>query len=236
MLGNELDSNFTKNQILEMYLNRVPYGNHAIGVETAAELYFLKPAKNLDLAESSMLAGLPQSPTTLNPVLDNGNNPDAKDRQRVVLAAMVSNGDITQRRLTLRSPRSSPSTTGPRASRTTYPDVKDYVTSWLTTNYGDNYINPGGWDIYTTIDPTKQVAADQELHDGIAKIRNAHNAKDGAIVNLDPKTGKVLALVGAWDYNDPRSARPTWRLRRAARVRRSSCSRTRRRSPRTCTR
>ncbi len=205
VLGNELDANFTKNQILEMYLNRVPYGNHAIGVETAAELYFLKPAKDLDLAELSMLAGLPQSPTTLNPVLDGGNNPDAKARQRVVLQAMVSNSDITQaqanaayaEKLTFHNwaePQNTPNL---------YPSVKDYVINWLNDHYGGNYINPGGWDIYTTIDPVKQVAAEQELHNGIAAIRSAHNAKDGAIVNLDPKTGKVLALVGAWDYNDP---------------------------------
>jgi membrane peptidoglycan carboxypeptidase len=205
VLGNELDSNFTKNQILEMYLNRVPYGNHAIGAETAAELYFLKPASDLDLAESAMLAGLPQSPTTLNPTLDNGANPDAKDRQRVVLAAMVTNGDITRaqadaalaEKLTYHSWRE------PASTPNVYPSVTDYVINWMNDHYGGTYINPGGWDIHTTIDPVKQVAAQSELHNGIAAIRAAHNAKDGAIVNIDPKTGKVLALVGAWNYNDP---------------------------------
>ena len=97
MLGNELNSNSAKNQILEMYLNRVPYGNHAIGVETAAELYFLKPAKDLDLAEAAMLAG----PSAIahharTPCSTTATTPNAKDRQRVVLGAMVSNGDITQ--------------------------------------------------------------------------------------------------------------------------------------------
>jgi membrane peptidoglycan carboxypeptidase len=203
VLGNELDSNFTKNQILEMYLNRVPYGNHAIGVETAAELYFFKPAKSLDLAESSMLAGLPQSPTTLNPVLDNGNNPEAKARQRVVLAAMVSNGDVTQRQADAALAEKLTFHSWGESEPDVYPDVKDYVTKWLNTNYGSNYINPGGWDIFTTIDSSKQAAAEKALHNGIAKIRTTHNAKDGALVNIDPKTGKVLALVGAWDYNDP---------------------------------
>jgi membrane peptidoglycan carboxypeptidase len=203
VLGNELDSNFTKNQILEMYLNRVPYGNHAIGVETAAELYFFKPAKNLDLAESSMLAGLPQSPTSLNPVLNNGANPDAKDRQRVVLAAMVSNGDITQKQADAALAEKLTFHSWGESEPNLYPDVKDYVTKWLDTNYGSNYINPGGWDIFTTIDPAKQAAAEKTLSAGIAKIRNAHNAKDGALVNIDPKTGKVLALVGTWNYQDP---------------------------------
>jgi membrane peptidoglycan carboxypeptidase len=203
VLGNELDSNFTKNQILEMYLNRVPYGNHAIGVETAAELYFFKPAKSLDLAESAMLAGLPQSPTSLNPVLNSGNNADAKDRQRVVLAAMVSNGDITQRQADAALAEKLTFHGWGESEPNLYPDVKDYVTNWLNTNYGNNYISPGGWDIFTTVDPAKQVAATKALHDGILKIRNSHNAKDGALVNIDPKTGRVLALVGAWDNNDP---------------------------------
>ena len=203
VLGNELDANFTKNQILEMYLNRVPYGNHAIGVETAAELYFFKPAKNLDLAEASMLAGLPQSPTTLNPVLNNGSNPDAKARQHVVLSAMVSNGDITQRQADAALAEKLTFHDWSESEPNSYPDVKSYVTGWLKQNYGNNYINPGGWDIFTTIDPAKQVAATKALHDGILKIRNTKNAKDGALVNIDPKTGRVLALVGAWDNNDP---------------------------------
>ena len=203
VLGNELDSNFTKNQILEMYLNRVPYGNHAIGIETAAELYFFKPAKDLDLAESAMLAGLPQSPTTLNPVLDNGANPDAKARQRVVLGAMVSNGDVSQAQADAAIAEKLTFHDWSESEPDPYPDVKDYVINWLNDHYGGNYINPGGWDIFTTIDKAKQEVAQAELHDGIAKIRTAHNAKDGAIVNIDPKTGKVLALVGAWDYNDP---------------------------------
>jgi membrane peptidoglycan carboxypeptidase len=206
VLGNELDANFTKNQILEMYLNRVPYGNHAIGIETAAELYFFKPAKNLDLAESAMLAGLPQSPSFYDPLIHDASatvNPAAKDRQRVVLAAMVTNGDITQKQAdaAVAEPLTFHSWT--ESTPNTYPDVRDYVGIWLNNNYGSAYVDPGGWDIHTTIDSTKQVDAENALHNGIQTIRTAHNAKDGAIVNIDPKTGRVLALVGAWDYNDP---------------------------------
>ena len=206
VLGNELDANFTKNQILEMYMNRVPYGNHAIGIETAAELYFFKPAKDLDLAQSAMLAGLPQSPTSYNPTIHDVSatvNPAAKDRQREVLAAMVTNGDITQKQADTALAEPLTFHDWSESEPDPYPDVKDYVQRWLNFNYGSTFIDPGGWDIYTTIDPAKQAAATAALHDGIAKIRTSHNAKDGAIVNIDPKTGKVLALVGAWDYNDP---------------------------------
>jgi membrane peptidoglycan carboxypeptidase len=206
VLGNEIDANFTKNQILEMYLNRVPYGNHAIGIETAAELYFFTPAKDLDLAQASMLAGLPQSPTHLNPLLHTAAetvNPDAKARQHEVLSSMVTNGDITQTQADAAYAEKLVFHSWTESTPNTYPDVRDYVQRWLNFNYGSNYIDPGGWDIYTTIDPVKQAAAESALHSGIAAIRQAHNAKDGAIVNIDPRTGKVLALVGAWDYNDP---------------------------------
>jgi penicillin-binding protein 1A len=206
VLGNELDANFSKNQILEMYLNRVPYGNHAIGIETAAELYFFKPAKDLDLAQSAMLAGLPQSPSFYNPLIHDAwttVNPDAKDRQRVVLAAMVTNGDISKAQadaalaepLTFHDWRES--TPDP------YPSVTDYIQLWLDTNYGSAYITPGGWDIFATIDPVKQKAAQNALTSTLAPLRVSRNAKDGAVVNIDPKTGKVLAMVGARDYNDP---------------------------------
>ena len=69
MLGNEIALNFTKNQILDMYVNRIFYGNFAVGIGTAAQLYFLKPASQLDLAQASMLAGLPQSPSAYNPLI-----------------------------------------------------------------------------------------------------------------------------------------------------------------------
>jgi membrane peptidoglycan carboxypeptidase len=213
VLGNEIDANFTKNQILEMYLNRVSYGNHAIGIETAAELYFFKSAKDLDLAQSAMLAGLPQSPTVYNPVLDSGSNRLAKERQRVVLEAMVSNADITQKQADAAYTEKLVYHDWRESSPNPYPDVTDYVQRWLNFNYGDNYINPGGWDIYATVDPTLQAAAEKSLHDGIAAIRDAHNAKDGALVNIDPKTGKVLALVGAWDYGDPETGQTNMALK-----------------------
>ncbi|MEO8898065.1 MAG: transglycosylase domain-containing protein [Candidatus Dormibacter sp.] len=202
VLGNELDSNFTKNQILEMYLNRVPYGNHAIGIETAAELYFFKSAKDLDLAQSAMLAGLPQSPTVYNPVLDNGANTLAKQRQKVVLAAMVSNGDITQKQADAAYAEPLTFHSWAESQPNSYPSITNYVTRWLNFNYGSTYINPGGWDIYATVDPALQKAAQTAVHNTIAVNSSLHNTHDGALVNLDPKTGKVLAMVGAWNYND----------------------------------
>ena len=206
VLGNEIDANFTKDQILEMYLNRVPYGNHAVGIETAAELYFFKSANELDLAQSTMLAGLPQSPSVYQPNIHDPSvdvNPAAKDRQREVLAAMVGNGDITQEQADAALAEKLVFHDWSESNPNPYPDVMDYVKNYLSSNFGDSFEQPGGWDVYTTIDPVMQNNAQTSLHDGIAKIRVVHNGRDGAVVNIDPKTGKVLALVGRWDRNDP---------------------------------
>ena len=99
VLGNEIALNFTKAQVLEMYVNRIFYGNFAVGVGSAAEMYFQKPASQLDLAQAAMLAGLPQSPSADNPLNHTSKetvNPAAKSRQKQVLQAMEANGDITQ--------------------------------------------------------------------------------------------------------------------------------------------
>jgi peptidoglycan glycosyltransferase len=215
VLGNELDANFTKDQILEMYLNRVSYGNHAVGIETAAQLYFFKAAKDLDLAEASLLAGLPQSPTVYNPTVHDAKatiNPLAKERQKVVLQSMVSSGDITQKQADAAYAEPLVVHSWAESEPNPYPDVKDYVQRWLNYNYGSDYINPGGWDIYATVDPALQKTAETKLHDGIAANRATRNAKDGALVNIDPKTGKVLALVGTWDYSDPQTGQTNMAL------------------------
>lgn len=205
ILGNEIDASFTKNQILEMYLNRISYGNFAIGIETAADLYFHKHAKDLNLAESSLLAGLPQSPSLYNPTIHEPTatiNPAAKQRQHTVLQAMVSNGDISQRQAdTAYNEKLTPhSWTESEINRA--PDFVNYLHGYLNSKFGDAYIRPGGWDIYTTLDPNKQQAAVAAVHDGITAIRDK-NANDGALVSLDPTTGGVLALVGSWNRDDP---------------------------------
>ncbi|HXA30520.1 MAG TPA: transglycosylase domain-containing protein, partial [Candidatus Angelobacter sp.] len=205
ILGAEIESNFTKSQILEMYLNRIAYGNHAIGIETAAQTYFKKSARDLDLAEASMLAGLPNSPTTLNPLnkaQDVDVNPLAKQRQKVVLAAMVSSGDITKAQADAAYAEKLTYSHWYDSEPSLYPNFMQLTRDWLNSKYGDAYIKPGGWDIVTSIDPGKQKLAEDTLRNGVASIADKYNAHDGALVNLDPKTGEVLAIVGAADPND----------------------------------
>ncbi len=207
ILGAEIEGNFSKQQILEMYLNRIPYGNHAIGIQTAAEVFFRKSAHDLDLAEASMLAGLPNSPTAYNPLNHDAGvavNPLAKARQKVVLQAMVSNGDITQKQAddAYAEPLTYHYWYESETTDNTYANFLDFLKRWLDTKFGDQYIKPGGWDIVATLDPGKQAIAEKTVHDGVNAIAKQYNAHDGALVSMDPKTGEVLAMVGAWDPND----------------------------------
>lgn len=205
VLGNEISVAFTKDQILEMYMNRVFYGNQATGIETAAELYFHVDASKLDLAQSAMLAGLPQSPSYYDPVGDPG---PAKDRQLEVLNAMVNNGDISQaqadtayaEKLTYYPASASDPALAAGNADTSF---LDYLGNWMSQHFGSAFLDPGGWRIYTTLDPAKQALAQQTVHDEVAAHGDLYNMHDGSLVNMDPRSGAVLAMVGSWDYSDP---------------------------------
>ncbi len=171
ILGIEIENNFSKDQILEMYLNRVSFGNHAIGIEFAAQTYFEKRSRDLDLAELSMLAGLPNSPVYLDP-LDHPvgavGEPNSKERQLVVLQAMVNNGDITQQQADFAYQEPLVFHTAGESE----PPVTNfivYLRQYLDQHFGDAYIKPGGWTIAATLDPKKQAIAEKSVHDGIAE-------------------------------------------------------------------
>ncbi len=207
VLGNEIALNFTKSAILDMYVNRIFYGNFATGVGSAAELYFLKPASELDLAQAALLAGLPQSPSAYNPLLHSTSqtiNPLAKDRQKAVLQAMQASGYITQAEgiAAYDEPLSVHSWRESEPPATYDMDFVDYLESYLNGAF-PQYANPGGYNIYTTLNQ-----ADQNLGQGIvtkvvAGERIKENMGDGALVSLDPQNGEVLAMIGSWNYNDP---------------------------------
>jgi membrane peptidoglycan carboxypeptidase len=205
VLGNEIQLNFTKDQILDMYINRIFFGNFSVGIGTASELYFLKPASQLDLAQAAMLAGLPQSPTAYNPLSHAENedvNPLAKYRQKQVLQAMVLNGDVTQAQAaaayTERLYFHSWTDSNPNLD----PDFVSYLEKYLDSNF-PQYANPGGYVIHTTLNPKDQALAYSTVHSQVAKYRTSENMRDGALVSLDPQTGEIEDMVGTWNYSDP---------------------------------
>ncbi|GAC1341551.1 MAG: hypothetical protein NVSMB29_12190 [Candidatus Dormibacteria bacterium] len=206
ILGNEIEANFPKQHILEMYLNRIDYGNFSIGIETAAQTYFLKHAKDLDLAEASMLTGLPNAPDAYNPLHHLPTvdvNPLAKRRQHVVLRAMVANHDITQEQADTAYAQKLSFHRYYESEPHVAPDFVSYLRTYLTGRWGDAYLKPGGWEITTTLDLHRQAIAEKTVHDGVAAVYEHFNAHDGALVSMDPRNGEVLALVGAWDDNNP---------------------------------
>ncbi|RXZ83335.1 penicillin-binding protein [Paenibacillaceae bacterium] len=191
----QLEMNYAKNEILEMYLNQIYYGHGAYGIEMAARLYFNKPASELTLAESAMLAGVPKGPKYYSPY---NNMKHAKDRQKLILQRMVDLDNITQAQadqaydeLLAFQPLGS-------VEREFAPYFRDYIHSVAVDVLGieESLINEGGIRIYTTLDTDAQRAAEQAVADGLPTDSDLQ----AALVAIDPRTGYIKAMVGGRDY------------------------------------
>ncbi len=197
ILSIQAEKAYTKDQILEMYLNEIPYGGTAYGIEAAANLYFGKNAKDLNLAEASLLAGLPQRPSVYSPY---GTNPElSKVRQKEVLRRMVEDGYITKDQeadaekveLTYRTKQNE---LGFKA-----PHFVLYVKQKLIEQFGDKLVEQGGLKVTTTLDYKLQEKAQNIVKNEVEKL-NSSKIGNGAAIVLDPKTGQILALIGSKDY------------------------------------
>jgi membrane peptidoglycan carboxypeptidase len=196
VLAYELAQSYSKDQILELYLNNSYYGEQSYGVESAARAYFNKDAKDLDLAEGAMLAGIPQAPSDWDPII----HPDlAAARQQQVLDAMLNQGDITQKQEA--DALAEKLTFHPPVNTFLAPHFVNYVESELH-NLG---FNPGVQQLYvtTTLDYAKQVQAEQDVRANLAnqRWRDTSGQLHSAMVALDPKTAEIIAYVGSDDYN-----------------------------------
>ncbi len=206
VLAVRLTQAYSKDQILEMYLNEVYFGNLAYGAEAAARTYFGKPARDLDLAESALLAGMLQSPTMYDPYV---NLDAARGRQRVALGLMVKNGFISEAEAQLAEAEplhfSSAGYTGIRA-----PHFVSYVRNLLEAQYGAETVNHGGLRVVTTLDLDLQQRAEAIIQQQLEELERRtraegapdYNVHDAALVALDPSTGEILAMVGSADYFD----------------------------------
>jgi penicillin-binding protein 1A len=187
-LAVELDREWSKERILAGYLNRVPFGNRASGAEAAARTYFSKPAAKLTLPEAALLAGLPQSPSRLDPFV----NPDgARARRADVLDAMAETGAITasQARAAARSRLGlAPS---PAYGRQRDPYLASFVAEQLTEEYGEDVVRAGGLEVHTTIDARMQRLARQ----AVLRTLTRRGDPGAAVVAIDPADGSVRALA-----------------------------------------
>lgn len=197
ILAIQVERTYTKDQILEMYLNEIPYGGTAYGIEAAANLYFGKKAKDLTLSEASLLAGLPQRPSVYSPY---GSKPElAKTRQAEVLRRMMEDGYITKEQVeeaknqTL-TYRTSQSEIGFKA-----PHFVLYVKEKLIEQFGDKMVEQGGLKVTTTLDYKLQETAQKIVKDEVDKL-SSFKVGNGAAVVLDAKTSQILAMVGSKDY------------------------------------
>lgn len=192
-----VEGTYSKEEILQMYLNQVPYGGSTYGAEEAAWRYFNKPASSLSLAEASLLAGLPAAPSIYTPF---GPNPELSERrQQEVLRRMVEDGYITieeayharQEQLEYRQ------------------DVIDihaphfvmYVKKLLAEKFGEELLNKGGLEVRTSLDLNLQKQTQEIVTNEVAKVQQ-FRISNGAALVTNPKTGEILAMVGSKDYFD----------------------------------
>ncbi len=188
---------YSKETILTMYLNQVPYGGSTYGIEEAAQRYFGKSASNLDLAESALLAGLPAAPTAYSPY---GTFPEkAFVRQSEVLKNMVDIGYITQAEATRASQQQL--SFKQDAIDILAPHFVMYVKSELAKTYGEDMLNRGGLTIKTTLDLPTQLVSEQIIKDELTKLAKLKISNGSALVT-NPQTGEILAMVGSKNYFD----------------------------------
>lgn len=204
VLSVQIERKFTKDEILEMYLNEAPYGGNGWGVGTAVEMYFNKPIEELTTLESAFLAGLPQRPSIYSPYsgrLDDDGKPYWQMRTRTVLSAMKENGYITdiayQEALTsmedLKFERA--------ASQIKAPHFIFYVRRQLEDMFGSELINKGGLKVTTSLDWALQEKAQMAVMEEVESVKK-YKISNGASLAMNPKTGEILAMVGSKDYFD----------------------------------
>ncbi len=198
ILSIQVDKRYSKDQILEMYLNDVSYGGANVGVEAAAQSYFGKNVADLDLAESAFLAGLPQRPSVYSPF---SGNKYYVDRTYNVLKQMVKEGYISE-----------------DGKEKAYKEIKNikfsevdktikaphfvmYVRELLARQFGEEVVANGGLQVKTTLDYSIQKEAEEIIKEEIDKLKG-YNVRNGAAIVSNPKTGEILAFVGSKDYFD----------------------------------
>jgi penicillin-binding protein 1C len=214
LLAAEITRRYTKDQILELYLNEFYYGNMAYGIEAASETYFNTTADKLDLAQASFLAGLPQAPA----VYDVYHNREAtRNRQKQVLTLMYEDSNEEKcifvsnspERICVNADEAVAAYTAlenyqfnPPYVQIRYPHWVNYVRSILETQFDAQTIYRSGFSVYTTLDPSLQEMAEEQVKQQVDSLAE-YNANDGALVAIKPSTGEILAMVGSADfYND----------------------------------
>lgn len=195
-----IENTYTKDQILDMYLNSVYFGENAFGIEDAAKVYFGTTPDKLDLAQSTMLVGVLPAPSVYSPV--SGNHEYAKERQATVLGRMVTNKMITAdektaasgEQLTYQPPQSA-------INDSKAPHFTQMVLDQLYDKYGEETVNRSGYQVTTTLDFNVQSEIQKAIAANMPTI-NRNGGTNAAAVAIDPASGEVRGLVGSYDWNN----------------------------------
>jgi penicillin-binding protein 1A len=202
VLAFELERRYSKDRILEMYLNQVYFGQGAYGVEAAARSYFGKTVSEVNVREAALLAGLPRAPSSYSPF---EHAAAAQRRRDVVLRRMAEFGTIKDDEAK-RLAKTELGLIPPERRRTTGQYFLDYVQQALEAKYGADLVFKGGLNVYTTINPAMQLAAEQALRDGLKAVEGRSGKArpgehpEGAVVTIEAQTGYVKAMVGGYDF------------------------------------
>ncbi|MFV0485486.1 MAG: transglycosylase domain-containing protein [Candidatus Saccharimonadales bacterium] len=203
ILALEVEKMYDKEQIITMYLNESPYGGRRNGVESGAQTYFGKSAKDLTLAESALLAAIPNNPAVLNPYNTAGHK-SLISRQQKTLDAMVEMGYITQEQCDEAKAVDILDTILPESSQ--YENIKApwfvlEVKSQLEAKYGVKTMRAGGFTITTTLDYRAQEIAENAVAQGAAIMKKTNNSDNIALTSIDVETSQVIAMVGSVGWN-----------------------------------
>lgn len=191
-----IEFRFSKDEILGFYLNQIPYGSNAYGVEAAAETYFGKGAENLDLAESALLASLPKGPSYYSPY--GSHRDELLKRKDAVLDRMAKLGFISEtdaanaKRESLNLKRQRQGILAPH--------FVAYIKEYLAETYGESFVEQGGLRVITTLDWDLEQKAEEIVRDGALRNEKLIDARNSALVAMDPRSGEILSMVGSRDF------------------------------------
>src|SRR3989339_777966 len=196
ILAYKIEKKYSKDEILQMYFNEIPYGSTAYGVEAASQKYFGKSARNINIAEAAILAALPQAPSRYSPY---GSNIEILlGRQQYIIDLMLEQGYITEEEA--KDAKEFKIEFKEQGSNIKAPHFVMYIKEILSNKYGEKMVEQGGLKIYTTLDIYKQKIAEDVINELAEKNEKDYNATNASLISIDPKTGQVLAMVGSRDY------------------------------------
>ena len=200
LLAIKLERRYSKDRILDYYLNEVPYGSNAYGVESAAQIFFAKDAKDLSLDEAALLAAMPKAPTHFSPY--GSHSAELRNRQQYILDRIAQLGLASKDEVARAKKIDTIAEVKPFRENIDAPHFVFYVKEQLEKEYGADGVEKGGFKVVTSLDYDMQKKAQEIISDGAFANEKKFKGSNAGLVAIDPKTGEILAMVGSRDFFD----------------------------------